>query len=143
MKGFPSFYNNLDVYGFTGYDRSGRHTAVWRGHGGQCRSYACWILFRSGTFQQRLPSYGACPWGYRSYRQIRVGDVIETTWPNGHTAIVVGILGGVEGSSVTGVNVIDSNYAGDEVIAMHPIYVTSRGGVGDLRSYRALNLPLQ
>lgn len=140
--GWPSYFTNMDVYSRTNLSRGGVAQADVLSHAGQCRGFANLILYRSGTFQSRLPAYGSNPAGYRSFSQIRVGDVIETTWANGHTAVVVEILAGVEGRSVTSVRVVDSNFIGDEVIGMHTISVTNSGTVSDLRSYRALNLSI-
>ena len=141
--GWPSYFSNMDVYSRTNLNRFGVAQSDVLSHGGQCRGWVNLLTFRSATFQQQLPAYEHCPWGYRSYSQILPGDVIETTWKNGHTALVVAVLSGTSGKSVTSVRVIDSNWIGDEVIGMHTISVTYRGGVSDLRSYHALNLPLK
>lgn len=143
--GWPSYFSNMDVYSRTNLNRWGAAQADVLSHGGQCRGFANLLTYRSATFQQKFPGYEGCSWGYRPYSQIRVGDVIETTWANGHTAVVVAIVSGVAGSSVTSVRVVDSNYVGgngQEIIGMHTISVSSSGGVGDLRNYHALNLPL-
>lgn len=139
---YPSFYTNMNVYSWTSLNRYGAGTSETKSHGGQCRYFANLILFRSGTFQQRLPAYGKNSVGYRPYSQIVPGDIIETTWANGHTAVVVAVTGGTPGSSVNKVVVVDSNYIGDEQIGMHEISL-SGGGVGNLSSYQAIRLTLQ
>lgn len=138
--GWPSFYTSMPTYSRSWYNRWGQNQGFDLSHAGQCKYFANLILFRSGIYQQKIPPYGRNPAGYRSYGQIRVGDVIETTWTNGHTAIVVKINVGVEGSSVTNVDVVDSNFIGDEVIGRHRIW-TGGHGLTNLYNYRALNLP--
>lgn len=137
--GWPSFYTNMNVYSWTPLNRYGQNTGTYRSHVGQCRYFVNLILFRSGVYQTNLPRYGQNPLGYRPYSQIRLGDVIETTWANGHTAIAVGVLEGSVGSSVRKVVVIDSNFVGDEEIGMHVLGL-SGSGVNNLANYRALNL---
>lgn len=148
-----SFYQNLSGYGYYPNNQNGY------GRGMQCRSFVRLILYRSGVYQSTwFPSYaeaindynrGA---GYRTYTkpfsQLRVGDVIQTSWANGHTAIVVQILAGVEGQSVTSIDVVDANYVGgdgNEIIARHIISRIAsgqpgNGGVGDLDSYIGIDL---
>lgn len=136
----PNFYTNMGVYSRSKYNRYGNDQGFILSHGGQCKYFANLILYRSGIYQQKIPRYGSNSAGYRHYSRIRVGDVIETTWANGHTAIVVKINAGVEGSSVTDVDIVDSNFIGDEVIGRHRIW-TGGHGLTNLYNYRAINLP--
>jgi hypothetical protein len=53
--------------------------------------------------------------------------------------IVVAILAGTEGSSVTSVGVIDCNFIANEVVGMHTVS-TSGSGYGDLDNYYAVDL---
>lgn len=135
-RGWPSYYSNMNVYSWTDLNRSGVSTGTMRSHGGQCRSFAALILYRAGVLSTKIPPYGSSA---RPYYQIRVGDVIETNTVNGHTAIVVGIVAGAAGSSVSKVVVVDSNFIGDEEIGMHVLAVGG-SGVNNLQNYRALNL---
>jgi hypothetical protein len=133
------YYSNPASYGcYGGY-----------GRGGQCVHFVNLILYRSSVYQGTLPSYATCLANYNSsrsytkpFRQLRVGDIIRSYSANGHTAIVVAILAGVEGSSVTSVDVIDANFVGgmgNEIIARH-IISTSGSGYGDLDNYYAVDL---
>ncbi len=123
------------------------------GRGGQCPYFANLILYRSGVYQQRLPSYSASKsdyYGPRTYtkpaHQARMGDVIRTFTNNGHTAIVVLIMAGGYNGPVTAVDVIDSNFVGNhrpynlrEVIGRHIISTDSQG-YSDLDAYYAIDL---
>lgn len=130
------FYSNpgsYDLYG--GY-----------GHGGQCVYFANLLTYRSAVYQAVFPSYAACLVDYngnrrytKPYRNIQPGDIIRTYTANGHTAIVVAVLSGAAGSSVTSVDVIDANYIGNEIIGRH-IISTSGSGNGNLANYYAVDL---
>ena len=140
--GWPSYYTNMDVYSRTALNRYGQNTGTVRTHLGQCRGATNLQTYRSGTFQAMFPPYGTGP--FKPISQARVGDIIEWSAGNhtGHTAVVVGILAGVEGSSVTKVVVIDSNYVGDEEVGMHLLAMTG-SGAANLANYRVLALQLK
>lgn len=138
-KGAYAFYCCPSVYGLqNGY-----------GRGGQCRYFANLMLYRSGT-GKRLPTYTAAISDYNGSRRYtkdatkaKVGDILQTKWKDGHTAVVVAILEGQEGVSVRKLDVIDSNYVSDrgldqEIIGRHIIDVNGVGG--DLDNYIALDL---
>jgi hypothetical protein len=125
------------------------------GRGGQCRYFANLILYRSATYfdnsrflrtyQDYINDYSGLRRWTKPISQVRVGDVIQTQWANGHTAVVVKIVAGTEGVNVTSVDVVDANYvggAGNEIIGRHVIANTG-SGVGDLDSYIALKLAYQ
>jgi len=103
------------------------------GRGGQCRYFANLILYRSGVYQRCLPAYTSA--GLMQIRFARPGDVIQRTSGCRHTAVVVKVLEGIAGYSVTRVDVIDSNFVGgdgQEIIGMHQI-----GGT-DLSNYAVI-----
>ena len=135
-KGTQCFYHYPAIYGcINGI-----------GHCGQCVFFVNYVLYRSSVFQAVLPSYATCRNDYngsrnftKSYRQTRVGDILRTTWDNGHTLIVVRIVSGTEGSSVTAVQVIDCNFIANEVVGMHTIS-TSGSSYNDLDNYYAVDL---
>jgi|GEM_PF-1124466 len=137
------YFSNIFSYGhYGGY-----------GRGGQCRGFANLIWYRGANWHHMLYSYKrfaddyAKPANHRvctkPYYKARRGDIIQY-YKNGksHTAIVVAILGGREGSSVYSVDVIDANWVGganNEIIGRHPISrITSgsgNGGISDLDQY--------
>lgn len=139
--GWPSYYTNMDVYSRTSLDRYGHDTGVVASHLGQCRGGANTFTYRSATYQGTFPGYNVGP--FLPIAQAHLGSVIECyiDATHMHTAVVVAILNGVEGQSVSRVVVVDSNYVGDEEIGMHALGM-SGGGVGNLANYRVLNLRL-
>lgn len=136
-SGWSLFYSNPGSYGFYG----------GYGRGGQCVFFANLITYRSGVYQKVFPSYATCLADYNSasrrytkhYRNIQPGDIIRSFATNGHTAIVVKVLAGTPGSSVTSVDVIDCNFIGNEIIGRH-IISTTGSGMGDLDNYYAVDL---
>jgi hypothetical protein len=139
-----AFYTNIHVYGlYGGY-----------GRGGQCAYFANLILYRSGVYRRKFPTYALCYNdfnGARRYtkavRDLKPGDVIRTKTANGHTAIVIAILSRNSDGSVKAVDVIDSNFVSwpntskQEIIGRHPLTRgDSRGGVQDLNNYYGLDL---
>ncbi len=138
----PSYYTNPTGYGF--YQSYGR--------GGQCPHFANLILYRSGVWQHQLHSYAACLADYnrgpgrrqftKPASESRIGDVIRTfdsDSPGCHTAIVVKLMAGGYGTPVTSVDIVDSNFIGDEMIGRHVIS-RSGSGVNDLDNYYAIDL---
>lgn len=118
------------------------------GHGGQCPFYANLVIYRSGVYRSKaIPSYKACRDDYNGHRyftkpanQLRPGDILRTkSGVAYHTAIPVEVLAGKSGSSVTSVDVIDSNFIGNEIIGMHTLK-TSNSGLSDLDNYFAVDL---
>ncbi len=135
-SGWSLFYSNPSAYGFSG----------GYGRGGQCVYFANLLTYRSGVYQAIFPTYATCLNDYngarrytKPYRNIQPGDIIRTYATNGHTAIVVAVLAGTPGSSVTSVDVIDANYIGNEIIGRH-IISSSGSGNGDLDNYYAVDL---
>lgn len=141
------FYDHVQNYGIFGS----------YGRGGQCYFFANLILFRSGTYSSKLPSYSTARSDYAksdSQRTITkdvsksyVGDVLMTKSNLGtHTAIVVAILEGTSGSSVTKIDVVDANLitwggADEEIIARHILDKPgSWGSYTDIDNYFALKL---
>lgn len=133
------YYSNLPAYGFYGN----------YGRGGQCVAFANTITYRSGIYQRRFPTYAQCRADYNGPRnytkpvsRIRIGDIIRSFSTNGHTAIVVRIMAGQEGVSVTSVDLVDANWVGgrgQEIVGRH---VISKNGAGlaNLNNYYAVDL---
>jgi len=109
------------------------------GRGGQCKYFANLILYRSGSYQKASPAYSDIinnPLDYETNMQnAKEGDVLVTLNEGSannipHTAIVVEIK--KSGTTVTGLDVIDSNYvsdingvAGREVISRHLLSIAT------------------
>ncbi len=131
------------------------------GRAGQCPYFANLILYRSATYWDnnrflRSYSFYINDWGNgygprqhtKPAREARISDVIQSKKVNGHRAIVVKIMIGQEGSTVTSVDVIDSNFVGGRdqemigrhVIASIPTGQPRNGTLSDLDSYFALKL---
>ncbi|MEK7158325.1 MAG: hypothetical protein AAB733_02015 [Patescibacteria group bacterium] len=139
IKGSKSCYRYPSAYGYQdGY-----------GRGGQCRYFGNLILYRSGT-GKRLPTYTAVINDYNSsprrYTKLggeaRVGDLLQTKWSNGHTAVVVQILEGREGVWSPKLDVVDANFVGGdgaEIIGRHILDVNA-SGTSDLDNYIAIDL---
>jgi hypothetical protein len=121
-----SFYSNVGSYGYGTF--GGPYGNI--GHGGQCRFFANLLVYRSGSYMLTFPSYAAM-WGNVETNLTKAveGDIL-TSYPPYHTAIVVEIKR--TGSTVTGLDVIDSNWIPDisggnrEVIGRHVISVTAQ-----------------
>lgn len=108
--------NNIQSYGY--YKNVGR--------GGQCKYFANLILYRAGISNlakvDPMPTYDRMRLNQKSSKYVQPGDVIIG---NGHTAIVVQVLAGKSATgTVTKVQVVDSNYKGDEMIGKHIMYST-------------------
>lgn len=136
---WPVFYTDPEAYGFSG----------GFGRCGQCPYFTNLILFRSSVFQGSFPTYAQGRADYDGPRRFtkpvsksRIGDIIRTRITNGHTAIVVKLMaGGYGGAPVTAVDVVDSNFIGNEIIGRHVIAKSGTGsGVGDLDNYYAIDL---
>lgn len=117
----PSYYSDPYGYGFSPYD-----TATDKvGRGGQCKHFANLITYRSGMHTRKFDDYATMakssnsfPLTAKNLQSVKLGDIIFN--PNVHTAIVTGIV--KNGSTVTGLYVVDSNFVGGngkEVIGMH------------------------
>lgn len=135
-KGQYCFYCYPHNYGL--YD--------WFGRGGQCKYFANLILVRSGTYRYKLPTYQQVIDDYngsRNYTKLageaEVGDVLQTKWVNGHTAVVVEILSGTPGEWSTSIDVVDSNFIGDEIIGRHILDI-NYSGIWDLDNYIAIDM---
>lgn len=159
--------SNSSVWGsfFTGLDRVNGGYLVpttyglsgGYGRGGQCVYFVNLILYRSATYWDNnrfLSGYGDYIYDYNHGRQstkpldqVQPGDVIQTTWNNGHRAIAVLVFRDASGR-VTAIDVIDSNFCngdGAEIIGRHLMKridtgKPGNGGVSDLDSYFALKL---
>lgn len=111
---------NLPQYGF--YKNIGR--------GGQCKYFANMILYRASISDieivDPMPTYETMKSETKSTAYSKPGDIIfraDKTSGYYHTAIVAQVLTGDSAKgTVTKVQVIDSNYKGDEVIGKHIMY---------------------
>jgi len=121
------------------------------GRGLECPSFVNAILWRSSFYQKKLPSYSASYSDYtgartytKPYTKALVGDLVRSKATNGHIGIIVRIMAGTPGSSVTSVDVVDANYvggAGNEIIGRHIISISGTGiGLGDLKNYYVIDL---
>jgi hypothetical protein len=136
---WDTYYSSIQAYGFSGN----------YGRGGQCVGFANTITYRSGIYQRRFPTYAQCLADYNGPRnytkpvaKLRIGDIIRSFSTNGHTAIVVRIMSGQEGTSVTSVDLVDANWVGgmgQEVIGRHVIS-KSGSGLSNLNNYYAVDL---
>ncbi|MBI5404804.1 MAG: hypothetical protein HY976_01130, partial [Candidatus Kerfeldbacteria bacterium] len=139
------FYTDPNGYAMVNYPGVG-----WVGRDGQCRFYVNLVLFRSEAYWD----HDRTLWPYSTYRDdyvskrmamtkpigdVMEGDVIQSTWPKLHTAIVVKIMAYNSQGKVTSVDVVDCNFVGPEIVGRH-IINTSGSGVGDLDNYIALKL---
>ncbi|HEX4497255.1 MAG TPA: hypothetical protein VIE43_16400 [Thermoanaerobaculia bacterium] len=123
-----SFYSNVASYGYGTF--GGPYGNI--GHGGQCRFFANLVVYRSGAYSGTgiFPNYPTMWTNVQTDLTKAVeGDVLTSS--NGyHTAIVVEIKR--TGSTVTGLDVIDSNWVPDisggnrEVIGRHVIALTAQ-----------------
>ena len=106
----------------------GRYGGVLRG--GQCKYFANYVLYRAGvsgtgsSSVDPLPSYPTMWKSGKSSSYAKPGDVLfkySTTKANyNHTAIVTRILqGSSSAGTVSSVEVVDSNYVGNEAIGTH------------------------
>lgn len=119
------------------------------GRGGQCVFFANLVIYRSGVYRNNaIPSYNTCRQDFESSSpkftkpasKVRPGDILRTKrGVSDHTAIAVAVLSGTPGSSVTSVDVIDSNFIGTEIIGMHALK-TANSGLADLDNYFAVDL---
>jgi hypothetical protein len=133
------YYSNIQAYGFSGN----------YGRGGQCVGFANAITYRSGIYQRRFPTYAQCladfngPRNYtKPVSRLRIGDIVRSFSTNGHTAIVVRIMSGQEGVSVTSVDLVDANWVGgmgQEIIGRH-VMSKSGSGLSNLNNYYAVDL---
>lgn len=120
-----SFYSNVASYGYGTF--GGSYGNI--GRGGQCRFFANLLVNRSQSYTGVFPTYAAM-WNNveKDLTKAVEGDIL-TSYPGYHTAIVVEIKR--SGSTVTGLDVIDSNWLTDtgasnrEVIGRHVISLTS------------------
>ncbi len=91
------------------------------GKGGQCKTFAAEIVRRATGGRYSLPT------GYRyatgDIAWCRPGDIIQKSDQYGvpHTAIVFAILAHDSSGRATKIDVIDSNWIGDEMIGRHII----------------------
>lgn len=117
--GYNSFYDYPKNYGLFGS----------YGRGGQCKFFANLVLYRSGIYQRRLPTYAEMKNSCRSIRYARPGDLVFTynSCAGSHTGIVVAVLAGnPDQGTVTMVDMIDANYVtwggvDEEIIGRHPL----------------------
>lgn len=132
----PSFYSNLSSYGLS--TAGGVHGNV--GRGGQCKFFANLILYRSEVDTSMFPLTQNM-WSSNTDANLQhavEGDVIMLHGDTGsfstdHFAVVVQIYR--SGSTITALDVIDSNYISDtangtsnrEVIARHAFCTVSSG----------------
>ena len=107
---------NLPAYGLAG----------GVGRGGQCKYFANLVLYRAEVAgADPMPRYADLQG--RSSRYARPGDVLFKQNPP-HTALVVRVLrGNPDSGTVTGVQVVDSNWVGNsgrnsEIIGIHNYY---------------------
>lgn len=121
------------------------------GRGGQCVYFANLILYRSGVYKAKpIPSYEKCRLDLEksqnftkpAHRSVP-GDILRTKRgvPN-HTAIAVLVLEGTPGKTASVVDVIDSNFIGNEIIGMHALSSDGKStrSVHDLDDYFAVDL---
>ncbi|MFN7953541.1 MAG: hypothetical protein U0610_17575 [bacterium] len=122
------------------------------GRGGQCKGFVNLLLYRSSVRQKVLPTYSAARADYDGPRKYtkdasksRLGDILFRK-DGTHTAVVVKILAGTEGQSVTSLDVIDSNLVtwggkDEEIIGRHIVDTSGRyGSYGTLGNYYAIDL---
>ena len=117
-----NYFNDPQGYGFS--EMGGDYGNV--GRGGQCRSFANLVFYRSGVFPYAFPSYDNMPAeSISNLNQAQPGDLIFSLTAY-HTAIVMNVER--DGSNrIISINVIDSNFVSDnknnesdrEVIARH------------------------
>lgn len=120
------FYRFAANYGFGPW--SGQYGAI--GRGGECKYFANLILFRSGSYKGRLPSYAEIMANSTSnFQAAREGDILVSSLLP-HVAIVVEIKRDTNGN-VSHLDVIDANWLRDtpggwrEVIGRHSLSIAS------------------
>jgi hypothetical protein len=127
LGGWVSFYANPSWYGYT---NSFSPSTNWYGRGGQCVYFVNLVLYRANAYFSGL-NIGTMNSQSIAISNVQPGDVVQRYgyesspyYLTNHVAIAVQVY--KSGSTVTSVDVVDSNWVNDgnanmEIIARHTL----------------------